>query len=144
MTPEKLRSGFDVFLRANRISLDGAPVERGVDAMIRFYAEVRAKGCDLAADGDMLPCQWGTWSWGNGKHFEFDITRQVIFPDEEDDDAAIWQLHLTYQFPPEEALSRLASWNEWCHTPEDLPDFESAVRKMTGFNAVGHRTDGAI
>ena len=45
----------------------------------------------------------GTYDWGSGDHFELDLTRQVILPDEEDDDA-IWQLHLTYRFSPSDEL----------------------------------------
>jgi len=64
-----------------------------VASMFAFYRDVRADGCDLEQEGDMLLFQWGTYDWGHGLRFEFDVTRQCILGDGDDDD--ITQLHLT-------------------------------------------------
>ena len=54
--------------------------------MLRFYGDESVAGCRDDGAGDMLLYQWGTYDWGAGESFEFDITRQLIFADDEDDD----------------------------------------------------------
>ena len=54
--------------------------------MLAFYESMRFDDVDLAADGDMLLYQWGTYDWGRGASFEFDITRQLILGAGEDED----------------------------------------------------------
>jgi hypothetical protein len=117
---------FEEFLSAKRIEVASAPPEVGFEAMLRFYAERRVEGCDLEADGDMLLFQWGMYDWGEGPEFELDLTRQVIFPDEEDDDA-IWQLHLTYHYQPTGELRALGADDRWCPVPADLPGFREFI-----------------
>ena len=97
--PRSLDQTFAAFLREGGISLDTSP-DIGLRALIDFYASIRADGCEPDADQDMLLFQWGTYDWGDGEHFEIDLVRQVIVPDEADDDA-IWQLHLTYHLAAE-------------------------------------------
>jgi hypothetical protein len=75
----------------------------------------------------MLLFQWGTYDWGSGKHFEVDVTRQVIFPDEADDDA-LWQLHLTYRAAPSPERTALGSGNRWCSSHTEVAEFESFLR----------------
>jgi hypothetical protein len=94
----------------------------GLRALIDFYSNVRVEGCDPGADQDMLLFQWGTYDWGEGEHFELDLVRQIMIPDEEDDDA-IWQLHLTYRYPASADLSLVGSGNRWCASLGEADDF---------------------
>jgi len=97
--------------------------------MLDFYRHQRADDCDPEADGDMLLFQWGTYDWGNGRFFEFDLTRQFITgEDQEDED--IWQLSLTLRYLPNDELLSLDSGNQWCAnpTPESINSFESFIR----------------
>jgi len=96
--------------------------------MLDFYAQERADGCDAACDQDMLLFQWGTYDWGHGAHFELDVTRQVILPDEIDD--AIWQLHLTYRFDVSPLLTGLGSGNKWCASPSELAAFGRYIASL--------------
>ena len=82
----------------------------------------------------------GTYDWGDGDHFELDITRQFIFGDGEDED--IWQFHVTFRFAPTEELTKLASGNRWCRSLEGLRGFTPFVREHPASVAVGSRTDG--
>ncbi len=63
--------------RAGRPLRELTPAD-GIDLMTSFYLEERAEGCGIDNDGDMLLYQWGTYDWGEGESFEFDITRQLI------------------------------------------------------------------
>jgi len=110
--------------------------------MLAFYRDVRADDVDLAADGDMLLFQWGTYDGGNGPLFEVDVTRQLIRGAGEDDD--IWQLHLTYRFPPAESLRAMGNGDRWCAHPGELEAFEQLVMTHPAIAAVGARDDGQI
>jgi hypothetical protein len=111
-----------------------------VASMIAFYRDVRAEECDLEADGDMLLFQWGTYDWGQGPRFEFDITRQFIVGDGGDDD--IRQLHMTFRFESDEFLRSLVAGDRWCRTPQGLADFTSFIEGHPAYHAVGSRTEG--
>lgn len=111
-----------------------------VASMMAFYRDVRAEECDLEADGDMLLFQWGTYDWGDGPRFEFDITRQFILGAGDDDD--ITQLHITFRFKPDETLQSIAAGDRWCRTPSELTDFSSFIEGQPAYHAVASRTDG--
>lgn len=123
--PRSLDQTFAAFLREGGISLDTSP-DIGLRALIDFYANIRADGCEPDADQDMLLFQWGTYDWGDGEHFEIDLVRQVIVPDEEDDDA-IWQLHLTYRYSASAERALLGSGNRWWSSPHETADFTRFV-----------------
>jgi hypothetical protein len=110
-----------------------------------FYSSERADDCDVAADGDMLLFQWGTYDWGHGRHFEFDITRQFIpgLPSvnpPRESDFPIRQLSWTLVFGPTAELAALGRGNRWCHRPQLLPEFVNEVSGLPAFGAMAHRT----
>jgi hypothetical protein len=87
----------------------------------------------------MILFQWGTFDWGSGPAFEYDIIRQLCIEidydalinsddDEEDDDEddlgeGIWQLHLTVYFRPDEENARLGSGERWLERPDGIGEF---------------------
>lgn len=101
--------------------------------MLSFYREERVEGCRPNANEDMLLYQWGTYHWGGGESFEFDITRQLIVGDGEDED--IFQLSLTFMFRPAEELRKLGEGNHWCHSPEELEEFQALIGGSPAFIA---------
>jgi hypothetical protein len=94
-------------------SLGAIPPKNGIEHMLNYYNQKKYLDAEKEADGDMLLFQYGIYDWGEGKHFEYDITRQVIFnsPSRTDDDS-IFQISLTYRFSPEK-YSSLISSNKW-------------------------------
>jgi hypothetical protein len=123
---------------ANRRVSSLTPAE-GLQLIADFYRNVRAEDVARLPDQDMLLYQWGTYNWGQGAHFSLDLTRQFILGLGEDDN--IWQLHLTFYFPPEPALQQLGKGNRWCGSVEALPEFVSFVRSSPAFQASAARTD---
>jgi hypothetical protein len=116
------------------VKVERMPLPVGFETLINFYEECRvADALPLEEDGDMLLFQWGTYDWGQGESFEINLTRQIIFPaDEEDnisgdDDPEIWQLRLTYYFSPQDALRSLGEGNLWCEHPNNLASFRATV-----------------
>lgn len=86
--------------------------------MLAFRAAIACSECIE----DMLLYQWGTYDWGVGKHFELNITRQFIEENLEDDDA-ISQLSLTYQYETSVDLDGLGASNCWDDAPADFRQF---------------------
>jgi len=113
------------FLAARDQRVVSLSVPDGVDAMLAFYRDVRADGCDPARDGDMLLYQWGTYDWGQGSQFELDITRQLILADREDEE--IWQLSLTFFFAPSSTLHALRAGSRWCPSVEECNDLRTFI-----------------
>ena len=128
----KPRSSKKAFLKlianANRHLNTLDPAE-GVELMLTFYRDERAAECRIDADGDMLLFQWGTYDWGEGESFDFDITRQFILGDGDDED--IFQLSLTFKFKPTIALRQLADGNRWCHSPEEIEAFRVFIKSSS-------------
>ena len=108
LTSEALRR-FEEFVvaRGNRVAdLDARDA---VDAMLAFYLVVRGEDVDLESDGDMLLFQWGTYDWGEGTSFQYEVTRQFIVDSAEgSDDEAFWHLSLTLHLVPTPDTEALA------------------------------------
>lgn len=127
MNPRAAQGAFEAYLRQQGEELGALVPARGIALMIGFYVAERAEGCAFDEDADGLLFQWGTHDWGDGEHLSVDITRQLILPDDDDDDA-IWQLHLTWRFAPTPELRRLGAGNRWCFSPAELEGFREFVR----------------
>ena len=143
MVPETARSRFLDRLDADGRSLAVLTAGAGVEAMLAFYAEERADGCDLEGDGDMLLVQWGTNDWGEGPAFEVSITRQFMVACDGDDEPR--QLSLTFRFgpdaaPPEDDAGR----SEWCSAPPGLAEFRHSVMGSRVLRAVGSRAPAGV
>lgn len=134
MRARKAKYEFKRFLKRQGNKVQALSPADGVDTMLEFYRDVRADDCDLASDGDMMLFQWGTYDWGQGEHFSFDITRQLISGPGEDED--IWQLSLTFVFMPDTTLRALGSGNRWCESPQQLEEFGAFVRATEVYAAV--------
>lgn len=125
---------FKTFAAQNEKLLDSLSPSEAIELMVAFYTEVRAEDCNLDADGDMLLFQWGTYNWGTGEWFEYNITRQFIFSDangegdEQEAEDCIWQLSMTLKFTPTPELKSLPAGNRWCERPDEIADFLSFIR----------------
>jgi hypothetical protein len=142
MRAKKAKREFERYLKRRNTKLAEMRPSAGLDAMLGFYRDIRADDCDIDQDGDMLLFQWGTYDWGQGEHFSFDITRQLIVGPGEDED--FWQLSLTFEFPPDDALRAVESGNRWCPSPEQLEEFAAFVRSTAAYIAVANRNDANI
>src|SRR4051812_48897554 len=129
---------FQDFLTAASLSLDTLTSNQATESMIQFYKQLRADECALESDADMLLFQWGVYDWGAGAFFEYNITRQLIYPetipadpalpdDEEGEEEIFGQLSLTLKYAPASALRAITSGNRWCHDLVDLPTFTTFI-----------------
>jgi hypothetical protein len=139
---------FEQFLRARGHRLEAMTPREGVDAVLEFF---RTQRFSFRGE-DWLLFQYGTYDWGAGRYFDFDLTRQLaVEPDEDSPDGAetevdpeayegegMWQLSLTFKFAPTEELEALGDDGLWCesHSPAALADFESYVSTSAPYRAL--------
>jgi hypothetical protein len=138
MKAKRAKQEFERLIRRSGLRIGSLSPARGLEMMLAFYGSVRFDDVDLAANGDMLLYQWGTYDWGEGESFEFDITRQLILGNGEDED--IFQLSLTFKFQPTVALRQLGAGNRWCHSLEEVEEFRSFIDNSPSIIAVGQAT----
>jgi len=125
MTPSQSVTQLNSFAMANGIVMKECSPRDGIEQMFSFYQCVGADSCN-EANADMLLFQWGTYDWGQGNHFELNITRQFI-EKELDDDSAISQLSLTFKFEPNAETESLGDANRWCSSRAELSAFRAFV-----------------
>jgi len=131
LVPSNSADAFETFVEGVGGSLPELTVRQGVSRMLEFFELVPAEEC-VDDQGDMLLFQWGTYDWGDGKHFSINITRQFIESEMEDDDA-ISRLQLTFKFPPTNENATLGSGNRWCKGKSDIGDFRIFVFSSKAF-----------
>ncbi len=136
MNANQAKQKFEILINNAVPSLIDLTVDRAVTLMLDFYRHERADDCELANDGDMLLYQWGTYDWGEGKSFEFDLTRQFIVDDGTEDDD-VWQLSLTFKFLPTNDLVSKDTGNRWCNNPDpaSINEFETFIRNSAAYEA---------
>lgn len=136
MTPENAKNEFEERIKKVGISIGALTPAQGIRLALDFYKDVRADGCEMDNDGDMLLFQWGTYHRGQGRAFQFDITRQFIISKGEDNDATVSQLSFRFHFMPSASLDAIKSGNRWCSTPEKLKDFEAFIVGSDAYRVV--------
>ena len=140
MQPGDMQAVLTARLTREGRALQHVTPTEGIEEVLRFYEEIRADGCDLDGDGDMLLYQWGVYAWSGPEAFELDITRQFVLPDDDEP----YQLSLTFNFDPEPELRELGDGNEWCYRPEVLPAFRQFIQLSKPYAALGNRLSRAV
>jgi hypothetical protein len=137
MKPGAAKTRFLKRLEAAGLSLDSLTPAAGVEAMMTYYAEERAEGCPFEDDGDMLLFEWGNYDWGKGPAFEVAITRQLIVPDDENEEPR--QLGLTFRFDPSIG-NTVGKGNRWCRSLEELASFRRFVTRSAALKGVAQQS----
>ncbi len=132
MKPRLAKKRFLQVLADAGLQLKSLGPATGLSLMLDHYRDERAEGCPIEDDGDMLLFQWECDE--DERVFEFDITRQFIDGNGEDED--IRQLSLTFQFNLTAALQQIAEGNRWCHSPDELEAFRTFILDSPVFHAV--------
>ncbi len=146
MKPEDAEHQFEQFLEESNLAADALTPRSGLAAMLDFYVRERADGCSLAEDGDMLLFQWGTYDWGDGLRFEVGITRQLSWPERRRrrGELELWQLALTFRFPPIPRRRRSAAAIAGATRPTSLAAFKSWIEATPVFAAFADRRGAEV
>ena len=131
--PRNARQEFERFLGARGLHERDLNLADGCEAFFDFYRDRRPQGHVFEMeDADMLLFQWGTYDWGSGEHFSFNLTRQLIVSEDAEDED-IWQLGFTFEFEPDNALMALGRGDRWCHSLSQLLEFREYVYRSAAF-----------
>lgn len=104
-----------------------------INTSLTLFQEIKVKGIvSDDEDGDMLLFQYGTYDWGNGKFFEFNITRQFIKVNEDEP----YQLSMTLFFEPIECKS----YNSWSNDFDNLEKWIENIKETEGYKLIKHLT----
>ncbi|MCL1971600.1 MAG: hypothetical protein FWG57_01250 [Endomicrobia bacterium] len=97
-----------------------------IDVSIELFDNTKVEEVDSEyVDTDMLLFQYGTYDWGSGENFEFNITRQFIFADADEP----FQLSLTLFFDAVE----IESYDCWSMNFETIEDFVNDIKSSQGY-----------
>lgn len=145
MKPELAKIEFENYLKKLNLQTELLSIQSGFEAFFEFYKNVRADGCLLEFDGDMLLYQWGIydWGWGDGSHFDLNLTRQLIFGGEPEDDN-IWQLSLSFLFEPNEELKKLGQGYRWGSSVEYLDAFREFIVNSDAYKVAANYLIGKV
>jgi hypothetical protein len=113
----------------------GADLRRTWQVMHQFAAESVEDTAPAEEDGDGILAQYGTYDFGEGEHFEVDMTRQFTFYDEDGEYDHTSQLACTFRFPPSDDLRRIGAGDLWSFGVP-LDEFFDQALQMPGFSAV--------
>ena len=105
-----------------------------VDLSIDFYLSAHAVGLSPEPESDMLLYQWGTYDWGQGRAFEFDMTRQFIRRVE--GTSLISQLSLKATYPASAGLAGIEPGHRWCKSQRDAATFRDFILGSSAYRAV--------
>ncbi|MCL2695811.1 MAG: hypothetical protein FWE69_05750 [Clostridiales bacterium] len=100
---------------------------------VTLFNEIKTEGfSDESSNEDMLLFQYGVYDWGdeNGKHFSFDITRQIFDPEEDEP----YQLKCTLIFEPT-AFMKIESYNDWSDLYDCVEGFVDHIKSTAGYEA---------
>ena len=138
MIPKNAKTEFEKRIKQSSVSTGSLTPAQGIRLMLDFYHDVRADDCELDNDGDMLLFQWGTYDWGAGPSFQFDITRQFILAELEglDADSAMSQLSFTFHYTPSTQFDAMREGNRWCRTPYELTEFAAFITGSDVYRAI--------
>jgi hypothetical protein len=124
-----LKQAFEASLSKHGLSVSHLGALDALNAATDFYLDQRFEDVEVTSDGDALLFQWGTYDWGKGPSFQYDVTRQTIAGSSAEDDD-IWQLSLTLHYAPSAQTADLGSGDAWCWTPADITTFRDYVESQ--------------
>jgi hypothetical protein len=114
---------------------DERPDPRGVWNCFAAFAGRPVAGTPLIVENDMCLFEWGIHDFGEGRSFEWDLTRQFVLNDGDGDYDHMEQLSVTLSFDPEDAdLVSVGAGNLW--SGNDLDEWRSDVERLDAFRAV--------
>ena len=101
-----------------------------IEQFLNFYRKFKTKPELEYKEEDMLLFQYGIYDWhdGNGKEFNFNLTRQFEIPNEDE----FLQLSLTL-FYPSNQIGEIKSYNTWSTDRDSLVDWEKLIKASEGY-----------
>jgi hypothetical protein len=113
----------------SNITDDNITPETALTSILEFYKNYKTKSGSENADDDILLFQYGTYDWdGNGGKFEFNLTRQIVDPDDEE----YHQVKLTLYYKIAD-IGQIESFNLWSIDKPTIEDWRKEIKETEGF-----------
>ncbi len=112
-------------------AIDTFTADEFIAFAIKLFSEIK-----VDANDDMLLFQYSDFDWAdeNGNHFEFDITRQVCNPLEDEP----YQLNFTLIYEPL-SLDKTEPDDCWSSEFESIEDFVRHIKTTPGYEAIRNK-----
>jgi hypothetical protein len=127
---KKVENTYEKWIEKNFNNGQLSSADEIINVSLTLFQEIKIKGIAGAEDGDMLLFQYGTYDWGKGRFFEFNITRQFIKQNEDEP----YQLSMTLFFEPIECKS----YTCWSNNFDDLGKWVENIKETEGYKLVKH------
>ncbi|MGN8554026.1 UNVERIFIED_CONTAM: hypothetical protein OHV15_15715 [Microbacterium sp. SLM126] len=113
------------------VDIESLDARGAMDLVLDWYSAVRSEDAyPLEDDGDGVLIQWGTLDFETPQTFQFDVARQLICADDEEpEEDAIWQLHLTLHYEADDATSEVAG-DLWVFDPAESTSAREVVARQ--------------
>ncbi len=104
--------------------------DEAIKIFFKFFKEYKIKEELEHEEEDMMLFQYGNNDWhdGNGKEFNFNLTRQFEIPNEDE----FLQLRLTLFFDSVR-IGELKSYNSWSTQSSNIIDWERLIKNSKGY-----------
>ncbi|MBN8650372.1 MAG: hypothetical protein J0L67_03040 [Cytophagales bacterium] len=113
----------------SNITDDNITPGTALTSILDFYKNYKTDTGSENADDDMLLFQYGTYDWdGSGGKFEFNLTRQIADPDDEE----FYQVKLTLYYKATD-IGEIESFNLWSIDKPTIDDWQKAIKDTEGF-----------
>ena len=123
---KKIENEYKKWLEKTFTNAQPANVDEIINVSLTLFKEIKIKGISADdGDSDMILFQYGTYDWGNGKFFQFDITRQFIKPNDDEP----YQLSMTLFFESNECKR----YNCWSNDFENLEKWVENIKETEGY-----------
>ena len=103
--------------------------ESALISILEFYRTYKTDVEDENVDDDMLLFQYGAYDWdGSGGRFEFNLTRQIVDPDDEE----YYQVRLTLYYKTAD-IGEIESYNLWSIDKPTIENWKKVITDTEGF-----------
>ncbi len=136
MNKRSITASFKRYLKDQKLKEKDLTLASLPELFLAYYQTVPFETVGLENDGDMLLFQYGTYDWGQGEHFQINLTRQLIgmHDEEEEQEDHMYQLQVTLSYKPADFAS-VESFNKWSSDCSTLDEFKEIILTSAGYQA---------
>jgi hypothetical protein len=103
--------------------------ETALTSILDFYENYKTDNGSTTSDDDMLLFQYGTYDWGGkGGKFEFNLTRQIADPSNDE----YYQVKLTLYYRMQD-IGEIESFNMWSIDSPSINNWKETIVDTEGF-----------
>jgi hypothetical protein len=133
---EKMKSEFEKIVKEKLTNSKISP-DIAIQSINEFYENYKTPHTDVDenSDDDMLLFQYGIQDWeGTGPKFEFNLTRQITIPDDDE----FYQFSLTINYESNVDTTNIESYNLWSIDCDSIESWIDEIKKTDGYKVASN------